>query len=999
MVGRTYSGYGRGTSFAKAAAKKSVAQMKKGVVVKVTTVKGKGKGLSPKYYKVGGGGSSSSGSSQFRDATPQEAAKADVELATKELQAKATKAETRTTPKTAGEIVRESREFQKRYPQLDPTSIQRSIATREAGILARKEITKELESPEKKTAGEVVRRGRQISQTYNVPSIFAQRAVSEAQAIKRGEIKQEELKIFSIKEVKPTPAPSEYREYKPSFTQKVKQTISQYTPQPVKGVAEDIYGFGKVIATLAKESIPSPSLEKAKGFFLPIAEYYEDKEWVRIGGRSYNIKRDAQKEIKEYVGGKIVKTTVAEYAKRKKAQQSKLFRETAPTIASYPKERPVETAITIGTLGYGKLPSIGKKALDVYFLKEGITGVRGSKTVSGKVVSGTVGLVSATSLGSKIIKPLATRLRLKYKPVETSPLGEMKIKKVKGVGDIGLIPERGYVPKVDPKAALKQYPLSLKQVPTAPKFSTKAQKEFYEITKKEGGVFTGSFSQKSLARKGRPYGDIDVAAIEPAKVASAVEKESKLLRVKKTRITDSPKGEFDIYRAYEKKTGKLVGDIDPLKFAEEGLLAKYPTTQISGAKFGALEARYQAKVTQLGRPLSPGKRTKVLKDISLLSGGKVDTSAATFTGPYGYSRAEQAAYIGKTGPITTSARDLFGKVFKRKTTITEGEGGYGLFLTPFDIKTGQAQTRVSRLGVAQEEASLLDIFSGESLTFKRQKPQIVVFPEQKIGKTVKPFGYPSSELEVFLPPETIIKRAKTPAITLIKGKPVEIITAEVLPMSKVLSKETRTKVKQLQLKNISKESMSSKELKELSKSLGKETGIYYDYPVGKYVSPSKIVSQPLALGRTISKPNAFRFGIPTRTTRSYYGFGQRIEYAPQYKFDSRIQPTKYEQDYSITSRYEPRAYNPRFDYRYTSEYKPTYRSDYRFEPRADITTPTKKKIIFDLPERRRLKKKKTTKKRKTKRKTKYTPIVAVAGGLTKGIKLDRPSFSGFEIRG
>jgi len=55
MVGKTYSGYGRGSKFAKAAAAKSVAQQKAGVVVKITPVSG-GKATGKSTY-MGTGGS------------------------------------------------------------------------------------------------------------------------------------------------------------------------------------------------------------------------------------------------------------------------------------------------------------------------------------------------------------------------------------------------------------------------------------------------------------------------------------------------------------------------------------------------------------------------------------------------------------------------------------------------------------------------------------------------------------------------------------------------------------------------------------------------------------------------------------------------------------------------------------------------------------------------------------------------------------------------------
>ncbi len=147
------------------------------------------------------------------------------------------------------------------------------------------------------------------------------------------------------------------------------------------------------------------------------------------------------------------------------------------------------------------------------------------------------------------------------------------------------------------------------------------------------------------------------------------------------------------------------------------------------------------------------------------------TIRPTVRGGFGFTRAEQAAFIGERGPIVTAQRDF--RAFDVPLEQT-------LFATPPLREIGFV--RVSRLGLeAQREATLSDILAGD-ITFRRPRPQIIAFPEEVVGRRggFQPFGLPSTELEVTLE-RGVIRRTGQPAVTIIGGRRVPVITAEIVP--------------------------------------------------------------------------------------------------------------------------------------------------------------------------------------------------------------------------
>lgn len=162
---------------------------------------------------------------------------------------------------------------------------------------------------------------------------------------------------------------------------------------------------------------------------------------------------------------------------------------------------------------------------------------------------------------------------------------------------------------------------------------------------------------------------------------------------------------------------------------------------------------------------------KGAREIGLIPVGlerKAFTIRPTVRGGFGFSAKEQAKFLGKKGPITTAQIDFkgFGIPLERE-----------LFATPPFKEIGFV--RVSRLGLEQKEATLLDIIGGD-FTFKKTKPQIIVFPKEVVGRRggFQP-QLKGTELETILPLGKIPIKIGVPAVTIIGGRRVTIITAKI----------------------------------------------------------------------------------------------------------------------------------------------------------------------------------------------------------------------------
>ena len=473
--------------------------------------------------------------------------------------------------------------------------------------------------------------------------------------------------------------------------------------------------------------------------------------------------------------------------------------------------RPVETVVAAGV----GIKLIGSKIISGEGFPEIAQVIRQEPGfalgfVAGEIAQARVGgeLIAATSTRGR---RLLTRVTPGFKPVTTEALGVQKIKGVKIAGkkvDIGLIP-KGKGLKLDVgDDLLRKVDIPLAKRPAIPRVSPE-QRQILNIIREQKDIAGGSFAQRTLLQKKftRPFADIDIAARKPGQTASLIKKQlSGKVKIKKLRITDSPVGDFDIFRVIEKKTGKVIADVDPLKFVEEGLATRFKTTKVAGIEFIDPQARLIAKARQLARGKTKGG--KVAKDITALTGGKVRLDTPLTRGAFEFTPTEKSVLLGKRGPVTTSARDFF-KILQGDEIII---GKEGLFATPFDPKTLEAQTRITRLGLEQRRASLIDILTGD-FTFKRQKPQIIVFPEQKIGKGFK--ITPGKELQVLAAGGTIVRKQGKLGTTIVSKKVIPIFEADIGRASKGLERLT----KQARTGKIS--TAGKRELKRL---LVKETG-------------------------------------------------------------------------------------------------------------------------------------------------------------------------------
>ena len=263
-------------------------------------------------------------------------------------------------------------------------------------------------------------------------------------------------------------------------------------------------------------------------------------------------------------------------------------------------------------------------------------------------------------------------------------------------------------------------------------------------------------------------------------------------------------------------------------------------------KAGKFASTTKAKLSTKFKPVSQVDDIKIIKGIKTKSGKKVDIELASGTADVSEPLSKQAGLIGKKVDAVSGSQDLFGKIFKRKVMIDK-PSAKGLEKSFFaDPRT---RLRASRIGLGQKDARVLDILSGD-VTFKSTKPQAVLFEDAliqklpanlknigtklKAGKTLstadeakllkfqlepsgkfKPIGFLSRESEITLAPTEIIKSRGVIGKTVIKGRSVDIIQAEVAKASpKVTSLLGKAKTGNVAaLKSLSKElgfsSMSS----------------------------------------------------------------------------------------------------------------------------------------------------------------------------------------------
>jgi len=514
-------------------------------------------------------------------------------------------------------------------------------------------------------------------------------------------------------------------------------------------------------------------------------------------------------------------------------------------------------------------------------------------------VGGDLGLSMIAVGGPKIIEAGVTKLNPKYAKVEVDAIGRKVIKGV-DVGDdtrkidIELVPagKRGLNAQVNPKMLLEEYgdAIPFSKSPNIPK-TTKFQQDFLDILKEDEIKFAtdssvgGSFAQKALLKKSRPFGDLDIVTDDPLLIAMKTkEKFGDMVAIKKQTITDSPLGTFDIYKVAQRQSdGSLIhiADIDPIRFAEEGLASKYGTVEIDGLPITDIRSRFIAKVQQASR----GKRTaKVLEDIKILSDGQLTMNSQSMRGAFGWSFAEQAVFIDTTGDVISAQRGLFkNQMFNNyKQDILVNKPNFdgsdsleaSFFASPPDITSGNPQLRASRLGLySDSRASFEDVLSG-NVQIGKGKPQAVLFPDAKIAdipdnlkgifakakagdKTAeadflkqykeyqmkptgefKPFGYGGGEAELTLSPQEIISGEGQAGVTLINNQRVSIIKAKV--------KQASPELAELQIK-ATKGALTNEETIKFNTLLDEESGILSTKNVKPIIAKEDIFSSSSAV--------------------------------------------------------------------------------------------------------------------------------------------------------
>lgn len=482
--------------------------------------------------------------------------------------------------------------------------------------------------------------------------------------------------------------------------------------------------------------------------------------------------------------------------------------------------------LTVETIrGFAKLPSTVLNVIkNPSVIKQLPSAVKQSGVATGKLiqVSPTAGLVrlggeiylwtKAPGDAIKLVRRVGAqsrRLSPLFRGVKETSLGVRSIRNVNKVGDIEIILNRGEKLKTKPLKVIKEAQLEgkLKLKPTLAK-TTKIEKKLLKVVKKRGDVVTGSYARETLLKKSfaRKHKDLDIASSNVPALQRALKKEFG----KSVRFVKKPNS------ILVKVKGKSVADLVPLAKAEGGLIRRFGAKKVNGLKLADPRAIIGGKATKLGSLKLPrslkksqfGKvskkaRTKTLKDIEKLTGQKALKRPA-LTGAFGFTKKEMSAYLGKSGPLTTAQADLLVKgLLKRNPTLKNERW---LYATPWEVATGKAQVRVSRLGLKSEEATLMELLKGQASFFKKGKPQIFVLPKEKIfkagqklskAKTIKtPKGFVvpnfSSELEVVLGKGYILKRGKTLGRTIIGGESVPIVELQKVKLSKALQSELKT---------------------------------------------------------------------------------------------------------------------------------------------------------------------------------------------------------------
>ncbi len=365
---------------------------------------------------------------------------------------------------------------------------------------------------------------------------------------------------------------------------------------------------------------------------------------------------------------------------------------------------------------------------------------------------------------------------------------------------VEFIPKRdvSFTGKIDPLKSLSQ-DIAFKDDFSLPK-TTKQQKLILDLTKEDGQIVSGSFAQQALIKDARPFKDLDILSEDPAKFASKLtERYGDIFEVKQKRITDSPLGEFDIYKVYEKKSGKQIADIDPITFGEEGFARYFEPATVEGLKLLPPEVRLTSKILQQTRPLPTDKRLKVATDIAQIKGQPDLSTSPSLLRGYGLSKQQQKlAFLEGDFFATHGGTDLLGKGDIIRLGGVDVGSPKLFYYTPSKYESGIAFARKSRMGfdATTKTATIKDLLSGERLTFFGKKKQVLIETGRLGDEFIQP-NIGTSEIEIarVLPKEGTELKIKKRIKTIISGEPVDIAFAE--KTSKILPDYSQKEIDKL----------------------------------------------------------------------------------------------------------------------------------------------------------------------------------------------------------
>ena len=449
---------------------------------------------------------------------------------------------------------------------------------------------------------------------------------------------------------------------------------------------------------------------------------------------------------------------------------------------------------------------------------------------------GYMGIGETLPIGETINSALS-KFNPDYLPIKKSPFGVETIKDVPfksgKLTDLELVKSGNGTKSfrdINPKKIVSELgdnvDMAKRQTPKLPKIKNYKLKKIINTLKNSDEVVSGSYAQSTLLKPeyARDIKDIDILSKDKQ---ATLEKLKSALGEKNIIIKKQPTATTIV----DKKTGKDLADIVEYKVGEGGFAKKFNPTKVNGINVVDAKARLGGKSIALSKNIH---LEKTIPDIQQLTGNKVSLTGQQTKGAFGWSFIDQAKNTGTKQTLTSAQQDLlkndiFGNLSKEPITLGEGRNANDIrsssfYASPSDFLTKKPQVRASRLGVLSEnEASLDDFLSGNAQL--RKKPQIILFEDAKVSQvpenmkyeyndalkknqftpefynkyksflkkktaTFKPFGNPTSEMEVLAPKGEVLQPKSKLGFTIINNKKVGIYEGALKPNESIKLNES-----------------------------------------------------------------------------------------------------------------------------------------------------------------------------------------------------------------